>query len=129
MTYLISIEEKTDFDWLAGLINNAKVKIRRNPAVYDIEWVEHVEAVSKAFDNVFVGTVKLEGRSGPVVEKKKRAPKGSKIYPNLCPTHKNYGAKRRPSTDCKGCWAAYEKYNGKAAAEQARKKFVRANKG
>lgn len=26
----------------------------------------------------------------------------------LCPRHKNYQAMRKPRTNCKGCWEAYE---------------------
>lgn len=56
--------------------------------------------------------------------RKPRARRGTRkaTLPNLCGQHPTYGAKRPPRTPCSICWAAYEKYAGKVAAQRARKK-------
>lgn len=68
--------------------------------------------------------------AAPVVEDKKpRAKRGERLatLPKLCEEHPAYGAVRMPRTDCKGCWAAYEKLNPNTA-NLARAKFNRKNK-
>lgn len=52
--------------------------------------------------------------------KKPRAPRGSRLatLPKLCPEHPAYGARRRPRTDCQGCWSAFERYNDPAFVDK-----------
>lgn len=106
---VLKIENEADFKWLATYINNWDIKCKDNWSSY-VEYADMFDRLNKAFNDA--EKIKSPEDDGPT-EKKPRAPRGSKatIQPNYCKEHPTYGAKRKPRTECDGCWKAFAKFN------------------
>ena len=138
MPKYVRFERDEDVEWLRGLMERAVQKLRDDtsklteenaiivPRVLDAlvsaADVEHAEAIG-----VPKKVVREDKKIVAAEEKEKKARRKKKPKPvkyDLCPKHPRNAMKKRPSTDCEGCWAAYKKMNP-MNYEKARRDFER----
>lgn len=127
MPWFVKIDDPEDFAWLKEFLESWERKSQANVAAY----VEHIEKFQRLADSFreaklaeSVQVVRAASVEAPKTVRRKRG-EAKAERPNLCSEHPTYGAKKRPRTDCPTCWLAYEKYNGKPAADLAKRKFNR----
>lgn len=126
MAHFVKIDNKDDFIWLRNFVQMWAQRCNDNISCY-IEHVDKFNRLAEAFATAKeADAVQILKTAKPVKEEAKSKPKREPvILPKLCKDHPTYGAKRRPTRECDGCWKAYEKFNGKYAAQQAKRKFLR----
>lgn len=133
MTWRITIDDDRDFEWLKGIIFNAKLKSDKGLYVPEL-----AATVNRLYDNFF--SSQKEGVDEDLVDEVAAAitdqlsdssPRGRAAgindKPRLCPSHLAYAAKRPPRTSCEGCWSAYERMEP-IKHPQARRKFEAAQR-
>lgn len=127
MPYFVKIDNPDDFQWLKNYLEKWEIKCKDNVAGY-VEHIEKFERLAESFRQAKLAEAVQVIKAAPAVEKAKPRRKRGEAQaqlPKLCSDHPTYGAKKRPRTNCGQCWFAYEKYNGKPAADLARRKFLR----
>ena len=122
MPKYVRFENDQDYQLVLGFFERSIIKMKADPAKYDLEQVESfyrvVEALKEAKtpqDAVKIGvpkeTVKHDVEKAAEAKRTRKSqakPKGRSKF-NLCKTHPYNSLQRVPSTDCEGCWAAYKK--------------------
>ena len=87
-----------DYKWLKGLIRRSIDKAEQDGgSSHLLDAAEHLYGVNDSLDNA----QKVKTVDDKVIP-------STRIQPKLCAKHPNYGASRRPRTNCKTCWTVYK---------------------
>jgi len=105
MAFLVRLE-KEDAEWLANLMATGIEKASR----LEGGWANHIERLL-AIQTALEEKDKADHQPGDKVERTRRTKEEIEAEKRqaLCPDHPKNQLKKRPSTDCDGCWSAYER--------------------
>ena len=119
--YKLTIEDSAQ-EWFLGRIQLIMKNMRKDPAPYELPFVEMILGLNKSLESAehVPNTKQVTEEAKP---KKTSAGSAEKLRYG-CKEHEKYGAKRRPRTDCEGCWEAFKSYNPDSYAA-ARREFDR----
>lgn len=120
------------YEWFASRLDLIRRNIKKFPQNYDLEFLQIIDELEGAM----LATRKEPNprqskKSEEIFEPVKAGSKTAKapVKPavpvgNNCEDHPTYGAKRRPRTDCEGCWGLYKKMHP-LEYDKARRDFDR----
>lgn len=119
--YTVTLEDKGR-DWVLGKIIQVVENMHRHPSEYPLEDVEMMQSLQSALEGGEHSRAPKPESNEP--KKARKTPEAAVALRDGCEEHPNYGAKRRPRTDCDGCWNAFKSYNP-ASYSKARREFER----
>lgn len=112
----IRIDHDDDLLFLQGIFSRGKAKLK-NKTSQMADQGENILRVDEALsapltpEDVAADAAKVLAEAPPPPEKKPRKGSTPVTTYELCKNHTTYGARKRPTRDCEGCWAAYKLMN------------------
>jgi hypothetical protein len=112
----IRIDHDDDLLFLQGLFSRGRAKLKAKTSQL-ADQGENILRIDEALSaplspkEVAEDAAKALAEAPPPPKKGAKKPSTPVATYDLCKDHATYGARKRPTRDCEGCWAAYKQMN------------------
>jgi TPP-dependent indolepyruvate ferredoxin oxidoreductase alpha subunit len=93
------------YDWFSSRVDLIRKNMKKFPSNYDMEFVLMFNDLEAAMES----SQHTKDPKPPKEDKPKAVRSAPMALRDGCTDHVTYQAKRRPQTDCEGCWSLYKK--------------------